>query len=287
MSNSTATPPYPNGDQAALDIEAADGAAIIPIQKHTSVTSRIWDHLQEPVRPSTLVEVELSILTFCTGIQDAISFPDYHCFASNQTGNTVLLMVALLSPSLDGEMFITANIGAALGFFLLAGWITGQLGHFVGPRRRIWLICCNFAQSCLVFAAAAIQYRAGIAARSAAAVAVTGLLAFASGSQVVQSRALATTEISTAMATAAWVDLVIDPHMLAWHNRPRNRRVCFLLSLAGGALTGAAIARSAGSSVALLISAAGKLLVAFIYLLNGADKPKRTVPGPDGAEAEK
>jgi hypothetical protein len=30
----------------------------------------------------------------CTGIQDAISFPDYHCFASNQTGNTVFLLLA-------------------------------------------------------------------------------------------------------------------------------------------------------------------------------------------------
>lgn len=113
---------------------------------------------------------------------------------------------------------------------------------------------------------------------------MTGLLAFASGSQVVQSRALATTEISTAMATAAWVDLVIDPHMLAWDNRPRNRRVGFLVSLAGGALTGAAIGRSAGSSVALLVSAAGKLLVAFIYVFNGADGPKQSVPGTSPAE---
>ncbi|EMR68308.1 putative duf1275 domain protein [Eutypa lata UCREL1] len=223
MSNSTYAPPYPNGDQAVRDIEAANAATTTSIE-HTSGVSRVWDHLQEPVRPSTLVEVELSILTFCTGIQDAISFPDYHCFASNQTGNTVLLMVALLSPSLDGEMFITANIGAALGFFLLASWVTGQLGHVIGPRRRLWLVFCNFAQSCLVFAAAAVQYRVGIAAQGPAAIAVTGLLAFASGSQVVQSRALATTEISTAMATAAWVDLVVDPRMFAWNNRPRNRR---------------------------------------------------------------
>ncbi len=159
-----------------------------------------------------------------------------------------------------------------------AGWITGQMGHLFGPRRRIWLVFCNLIQSCLVFAAAAVQYREGVATKGPAAVAVTALLAFAAGSQVVQARALATTEISTAMATAAWVDLAIDPHMLARENRPRNRRVCFLVTLAAGSLTGAAIARSAGSSVALLISAAGKLLVTLMYLLNDADKPKQVEP---------
>lgn len=39
-------------------------------------------------------------------------------------------MVALLSPSLDGEMFITANIGAALGFFLLASKLS-----LMSPKR--------------------------------------------------------------------------------------------------------------------------------------------------------
>src|SRR4051794_11807229 len=46
--------------------------------------------------------------------------------------------------------------------------------------------------------------------------AVIILLAFASGSEVVLSRLLAMTEISTAMVTAAWVDLLIDPHLWGW-----------------------------------------------------------------------
>ena len=147
----------------------------------------------------------------CTGIQDAISFPDYHCFASNQTGNTVLLMLVLVVPQLNGDVLIAANIGVALGLFLAGGWITGQLGHIVGARLRIWLIFCNLFQTALVFAAAAIQYKFGVLEAGPSAVGAVALLAFASGSQVVQSRSLAMTEISTAMATAAWVDLMIDP----------------------------------------------------------------------------
>lgn len=215
----------------------------------------------------------------CTGIQDAVSFPDYHCFASNQTGNTVFLMLAIVLPHFDGEMFITANIGAALGFFLVAGWMTGQLSHYVGARQRLWLVFCNVFQTCLVFAAAAIQHIYGVALRGTPALTVISLLAFASGSQVVQSRSFAMTEISTAMATAAWVDLVIDPRMFSAKNRGRNRRASFLLALVVGCLIGAGIYKTAGSAVALFVSAAGKMVVAIMYLFNGAEQPK-----PDDVE---
>lgn len=237
-----------------------------------NVLSRARDHLAAPVRPSGFAELELILLTFCTGIQDAISFPEYHCFASNQTGNTVFLMLAIILPHLDGEMFITANIGVALGFFLAAGWLTGQLSHIVGPRRRGWLILCNFIQSCLVFAAGAIQHVYGTDLTGPRTLVVIGLLAFAAGSQVVQSRSLQMTEISTAMATAAWVDLMIDPNLFVLKNRPRTRRVAFLASLVLGSLLGAYIYKTAGSAVALFVSAGGKLLVTAMYLFNGEDK---------------
>ncbi|KAI1461916.1 hypothetical protein F4805DRAFT_187520 [Annulohypoxylon moriforme] len=241
-----------------------------------SIISRAWHHMLEPVRPSGFVEFELLILTFCIGIQDAISFPDFHCFASNQTGNTVFLMLAIILPHFNGEMFITANIGAALGFFLLGSWITGQIGHIIGARLRVWLVGCNFVQSCLVFAAAAVQYVHGTEMEGSDAIIPIALLAFASGSQVVQSRAFRMTEISTAMATAAWVDLVIDPGLLKLKNRPRTRRAMFLTTLIAGSLAGAGIYRTAGSWVAILVSAAGKMLVTCMYLFNSAEKPKKT-----------
>src|SRR5688572_30583940 len=155
--------------------------------------------------------------------------------------------MALILPQLNGDMFITSNIGMALGLFLGAGWLTGQLSHRIGPRKRWWLIICNLIQASLVLAAAAMQYRHGIAIEGPHTLVVIGLLAFASGSQVVQSRSLSMPEISTAMATAAWVDLMIDKQLFTIKNRPRTRRVAFLLSLALGALLGAVIYRSAGS----------------------------------------
>lgn len=103
------------------------------------------------------------------------------------------------------------------------------------------------------------------------------LLAFASGSQVVQSRSLRMTEISTAMATAAWVDLLIDPHLMTVRepNRPRNRRVAFLVTLVVGSLVGAGIYRTAGSAAAVFLSAGGKGVVAVMYWFNGAEEMKK------------
>ncbi|KAI1828578.1 hypothetical protein F4861DRAFT_9731 [Xylaria intraflava] len=256
------------------DIPEQQGNHNLPVTQ--SITSRTWSHMQEDVRPSSFVEFELILLTFCTGIQDAISFPDYHCFASNQTGNTVFLLLAVAIPWLDGNSFYVSNIGAALGFFLLGSWVTGQVGYIVGPRMRLWLVCCNLVQTILVFTAASLQYKYGARPNGPLAVIDIALLAFASGSQVVQSRSMQMTEISTAMATAAWVDLVIDQGLFKIKNRPRTRRVLFLLALASGSLLGAGIYRAAGSAVAVFVSAGGKFVVTVMYLFNGADKPRDT-----------
>ncbi|KAI1199009.1 hypothetical protein F5X97DRAFT_297779 [Nemania serpens] len=253
--------------QARADQEKPAADSLVPsrnISGDQSITSRACGHMLEHVRPSSFVELELILLTFCTGIQDAVSFPEYHCFASNQTGNTVFLLIALVLPWLDGDSFYVPNIGSALGFFLLGGWVTGQVSHTVGPRRRLWLVCCNLFQSILVFVAAALQHRYGVVPQGGMAVLVVGLLALASGSQVVQSRSMQMTEISTAMATAAWVDLIIDAKLFEARNRPRTRRVMFLLALAGGSLLGAGVYRTAGSAVAVFISAAGKFVVTII-----------------------
>ncbi|RMZ77315.1 hypothetical protein DV737_g4446, partial [Chaetothyriales sp. CBS 132003] len=231
----------------------------------------VHDSVASPVRPSFPTEILLLLLTIMTGIQDATTFPDYHCFASNQTGNTIFLTLVVVTPALNGKMFITSNIAVALTMFLAAGALTGQIGYlFSIQRTRLYLISCNVLQSILVFIAAGIQFAYGVHVSGTAALLVVGLLAAASGSQVVQSRTLSTTEISTAMATAAWVDLVIDPHLFQAHPttgcRGRNRRVAFLLALVMGGFLGAAIYRSAGSPTAILVSAVGKFFVSLGYL---------------------
>ncbi|EXJ89660.1 hypothetical protein A1O3_02727 [Capronia epimyces CBS 606.96] len=244
----------------------------VDVSKGKDIPRRLKQHLTSHIRVNILAETELLILTFCTGIQDATTFPDYHCFASNQTGNTVMLAMAVLLPEITHKLFVTGNIGVSLGCFLAAGWVTGQLGHVIGPRSRHWIVFCNLFQTILVFMAAAIQYKYGIDLESTKTLMIVGLLALAAGSQVVLSRSLAITEISTAMATAAWVDLIIDKNLFALHNRARTRRASFLAALVAGAFLGAYVYRSLDSASAILLSGIGKLIVTVMFLFNDRDK---------------
>jgi uncharacterized membrane protein YoaK (UPF0700 family) len=185
-------------------------------------------------------------------------------------------MLAVLLPELrDDEMFVLPNIGVALALFLAGGCLTGQLSHHAGPRRRLWLVATNALQTALVVGAAAVQYAYGVRLDHPSTLAVLAMLAFASGSQVVQSRSLAMPEISTAMATAAWVDLMMDPALLKRNNRSRTRRVLFLGALALGALLGAFLYQSIGSAGALMVSAGFKALVTLMYLFSQAERKKQ------------
>ena len=231
------------------------------------------EHLKSSIRITSLAELELLLLTVCTGMQDATTFPDYHCFASNQTGNTVLLAVSFTTSGLAGELFITNNIGLCLGMFLAGGYITGQISHhFVNARGRPWLLFCNAIQTALVFGAAAIQFVHGVKADNVWALAALACLAFASGSQVVLSRVFSMTEISTAMATAAWVDLMVDANNLRLRNKPRDRRVLFLIALLIGSFVGAGLYRTVGSAWAILASGIGKLIVLVMFLFNECER---------------
>ena len=66
----------------------------------------------------------------------------------------------------------------------------------------------------MVFAASALQYRYSIVNDGhGVALSIIALLALSSGGQVAMARALQMTEITTAMATAAYVDLFIDVNL--------------------------------------------------------------------------
>lgn len=230
-------------------------------------------YLAAPLRIDTLLELELLILTFSIGIQDAIAFPDFKCFASNQTGNTVVLAIG--AAGLGGDQFDLRNIGISLSTFVAGATMTGQFANIIGPTRRGWLLASHLLQTLMVFAAAAIQSISNGQGIGPYAMGSIALLAFSSGAQVASMRPMRIQEITTAMATAAWVDFVIDPKFLAANNRPRNRRGLFLLILIAGSFVGAFMYREVGSANTLILSAALKLAVTLMLLLN----PQQEEPG--------
>lgn len=248
--------------------------AVVPATQHQRrQLERSWRHYAfSPIAVNTLAELELLLLTFNIGIQDAATFSDYRCFASNQTGNTVMLALAVAAQKNTGDLFILANTGISLPMFLAGAFITGQIGnHVLRPRMRAWLVGINLLQTMMVFIAAIMQFKLGHQPQGPSALGIISLLAFSSGSQVVLSRVLQIPEITTAMATAAWVDLMIDPKIWKIRNRPRNRRSFFLLSIFAGSLVGAAIYYKAGSPTALILSGSVKLIVTAMLLFNASE----------------
>lgn len=228
--------------------------------------SKARAYFAAPLRIDTLLEAELLILTFSIGIQDAIAFPDFKCFASNQTGNTVVLAIG--AAGLGGEQFDLRNIGISLGAFIAGATLTGQFANIIGPSRRGWLLASHLIQTLMVFAATAIQLISNGQGTGSYAMGSIALLAFSSGAQVAAMRPMRVQEITTAMATAAWVDFVIDPQLLSASNRPRNRRGLFLLTLIIGSFVGAFMYRGVGSGNTLMLSATLKLTVTLMLLLN-------------------
>ncbi|KAF2752091.1 DUF1275 domain protein [Sporormia fimetaria CBS 119925] len=232
--------------------------------------------LSENIRDDALLETELLFLAFATGIQDAATYPDYLAFASNQTGNTIILAVSAAGLDMGDAMLPSvANPLMSLGMFLAGALVLGQLGNYFGCRKRSWLLLTNFLQTAMAFAATAIQYRYPIYVTGSTALIVLALLAFSSGGQVAMARSLKINEITTAMATSAYVDLFVDPQLLRWKNRPRNRRALFLVALFVGSFVGAFAYKKVNSPFVLLLSAVGKFVVMCAFLFNGKMKGRK------------
>lgn len=221
------------------------------------------------LRVDFVVECELLLQTFGIGIQDAISFPDFHCFASNQTGNSVVLAVGVAGYA--GDLFDINNVGISLGMFVAGALLTGQIANIVGTRRRLWMISSHVSQTLLVFGAATIQYVHGVETTGVYALGAVALLAFSSGAQVASMRPFRIQEITTAMATAAWVDLVVDPGLVALQNRGRNRRAAFLVMLIAGSFAGAFMREKIGSPHALVVAGVCKVIVTVAFFFNRSE----------------
>lgn len=241
--------------------------------KHHGAREHNQTFLNTQVGPDALLEFELMGLALAAGINDATTFPDYRVFASNQTGNTALLAVGALG-LVDREAVDLNDVAVSLGLFILGGSSFGQLGHAVGRTRRWWLLFTNILQTLLVFAAAALRKWVDSDRHSPARYAVIALLAFASGAQVAMARTVNVPEITTAMVTSAYIDFFVDPNLLARHNRPRNRRLIFVLALLGGSFIGALGYKSVGPAFSLLLAGLCKLVIVMLLFLNRPETPR-------------
>lgn len=233
-------------------------------------------YLFQHVAVDIVLELELLTLALATGIMDATTFPDYHVFASNQTGNTAILAVGALG--IGGDLVNLKNAGVSLGCFVGGGILFGQIGNLAGPRRRAWLLASNWTQTALIFAATALQ-RFASSTSASVAMGIVALLAFASGGQVALARTVEVPEITTAMVTSAYIDVAVGAWPVKLDDRPRNRRILFILNLLLGSFIGAVAYRYVGPSLAFLLAAVVKMGVSAALFFNKAAPSGEHKPG--------
>ncbi|CAD6591222.1 MAG: hypothetical protein ASARMPREDX12_005069 [Alectoria sarmentosa] len=227
---------------------------------------RLKAHLESNIANDMFLETELMMLAFATGIMDVVTFPQYHVFASNQTGNTALLAVGALG--LGSNLISLPYVGTSLGLFAAGGLISGQLGNVLGRKRRLWLFLTNFIQTTLIGIAAGLRQHSHHKRSISLDLGIIALLAFASGAQVAVARTVEVPEVTTAMVTSAYIDFLVDENIFKLQNRGRNRRAIFVACLILGSFIGAITYLYVSPHFALYVSALGHLIVSLAFLFN-------------------
>lgn len=180
------------------------------------------------------------------------------------------------------------HLAVSLGFFCIGVFIPAQIsGRLDTKSCRWWLLLTNLIQTFMVWLAALLNhlYNASVVRNNVKDTGPTlcsiGLLALASGAQVSMSRQLNLPEIPTTQATAAYVDLFVDPAFFGslTVNRARNRRAAFLLILVAGSFVGAPAYKYVSSAFAIFLAGLVKLLVTIGFCLNRTARQPDKVPG--------
>lgn len=196
----------------------------------------------------------LLVLTFTTGIVDAVSFLGLgNVFTANMTGNVVLLGFGIAGA---GGLPIAAPF-ASLFSYALGAIVGGRVARLVVKERL--LATALAIEVALLAVASVLAVTATITPGEAAAYVLIILLAFAMGLRSACIRRLGASDISTVVLTMLLVDLASESPFAGGSGLGTLRRTSAVVLMGAGALAGALLLRV---DVALpLAVAAGLALV--------------------------
>ena len=196
----------------------------------------------------------LLVLTFTTGIVDAVSFLGLgRVFTANMTGNVVLLGFGIAG---SAGLPIVAPF-ASLGAYVIGSVAGGRLARGVEKDRLLSTVLAF--EIALLGAAAVVAATATTTPGAAVTYVLIVLLAFVMGLRSACIRRLGASDISTVVLTMLLVDLASESPVAGGSGRGAVRRVSAVVLMGAGALAGAFLLHI---DVALpLLVAAGLALV--------------------------
>ncbi|MDT5279483.1 MAG: hypothetical protein QOJ20_678 [Mycobacterium sp.] len=217
--------------------------------------------------------VALHVLTFVTGLVDAVSFLGLgHIFTANMTGNIVFLAFAVAgTPGLSIARSLTSLIA-----FLVGAIIGGRLGLAMATARRRWILTVATSEAILLFVAALVA--TGFNVESATPVshlyAMIILTAVAMGLRNATVRRLAVPDLTTTVLTLTLTGLAADSSLGGGSNPRLSRRIASVLLMFGGAALGALLVLRQGLALPLVLSGTGVLVAIAIFAVAPSSVPK-------------
>src|ERR1700754_3842501 len=199
-----------------------------------------------------LTVVGLLLLTFATGIVDAVSVLTLgHVFVANMTGNIIFLGFWFVP---HAGIDLTAAVVAFVSF--VAGTVLGgRLARHIDRQVRLWLTTA-LGVEVVVLAALSILAGAGVLNYhdNTKLILIAGM-AVTFGSQNATARQFGIQELSTTVLTSTIVGIGFDSRLAGGSGHRERLRYSVVLTMCAGALVGATLTRWVVAPVIALAAA--------------------------------
>lgn len=230
-----------------------------------------------PAEPSRLHLVLMLMLTFSTGVIDAVGYLGLdRVFTANMTGNVVILGMALMG----GDNLPVLGPVVALAGFMAGALVSGRTLRLTtsGWSRRTSALLVGVGT---VMAAVAVALLSGVTPRNnePLTVAITGVLAVSMGVQAATARHLNVKDVSTVVVTSTITGLAADSRLGAGTHPFWGRRLAAVGLIMAGAALGTGLLQ-VHMGLGVLMTA---LLTLFVALVGRSSLTRRdaAAPAPD------
>jgi uncharacterized membrane protein YoaK (UPF0700 family) len=187
-----------------------------------------------------LTVVSLLLLTFATGIVDAVSVLALgHVFVANMTGNIIFLGFWFVPHS---GIDLTAAIVAFVSF--VAGTVLGgRLARHIDREVRLWLTVALGVEVVVLLTLSILAGAGVLNYHDNTKLILTAGLAVTFGSQNATARQFGVQELSTTVLTSTIVGLGFDSRLAGGTGHREKLRYSVVVTMCAGAVVGATITR--------------------------------------------
>ena len=199
-----------------------------------------------------LTVIALLLLTFATGLADAISILVLgHVFVANMTGNVIFLGF-WLAPRTNIDL---TAVAVALPTFVCTTIVSGRLFRHFGERTRRWITTVLATEIVLLVALSILAGTGVLRYHDNTKLIMIGLLAVTFGLQHSSARQFGIPELSTTVLTSTIVSLGLDSRLAGGTGARQKLRFSVVFTMCVGAFLGATMSRYVVAPVFALTAA--------------------------------